>query len=424
MKNFKGMVAFVALLAASPVVAAGTQDCGNSEACHYNDASINKGDTSNTQNVGDHQNNTYAPDSANASASNNVEIGDNIAQGGTGGSANSNGNTSTNNNASNANIGSNTQTNGNISNNVTGGNIHNAGGDFYQGSQTGGNFSQGSQTGGNVGDTIGGNAAGGNVTGGQAHTNSGSIDNTSGVSGSGNSNNNNASTASANGGKQGQQQSSNSSSRADGGKSVASGGNSRNNNTQGNRQNTNIDASQRTTIKHAANSTWAPQLNGYGPGNCFGDTNPSGSFSAGMQTFGWGVTAGSSKASNVCALAMVGGQRAAAAYLAAMDPNAHRALVAAGIVTTPSRVKAMEEARIEAQSELVASMPYRVCEIRNGRPYIEPKRGRRDEAVSACMATLGVRPAISATPVPSGLPSGVRCPDTHPVYVEGRGCRK
>ena len=127
-----------------------------------------------------------------------------------------------------------------------------------------------------------------------------------------------------------------------------------------------IDAS--TRIRHSAASAIAPQLNGYGMANCWGDTNPSGSFSAGLQTFGWGVTAGSSKASNVCAVYAVGGPAAAAAYLAAMDPNAHRALVAAGVVTTRARVKA-----------------------------------------GAVEAAPRVR---------------VTCPATHPVYVEGKGCRK
>lgn len=125
-----------------------------------------------------------------------------------------------------------------------------------------------------------------------------------------------------------------------------------------------VTVNQRTRIRHSAAGAAQATIAGYGPGNCFGDTNPSGSFSAAMQTFGWGVTAGSSKASNICAIYAVGGERAALAYLAAMDPNAHRALVAAGLVTTPSRNAA-------------APAPVRVT-----------------------------------------------CPATHPVYVAGKGCRK
>lgn len=93
-------------------------------------------------------------------------------------------------------------------------------------------------------------------------------------------------------------------------------------------------------------------LGGYGPANCFGDTNPSGQFGASMQVFGWGVTANSSKASNVCAAYAIGGPAMAIGYLQRMDPN----------------------------------MPRRVT--------VEQPTGR------------------------------VTCPATHPVYVEGKGCRK
>lgn len=93
-------------------------------------------------------------------------------------------------------------------------------------------------------------------------------------------------------------------------------------------------------------------LGGYGPANCFGDTNPSGQFGASMQVFGWGVTANSSKASNVCAAYAIGGPAMAIGYLQRMDPN----------------------------------MPRWVT--------VEQPTGR------------------------------VTCPATHPVYVEGKGCRK
>lgn len=93
-------------------------------------------------------------------------------------------------------------------------------------------------------------------------------------------------------------------------------------------------------------------MGGYGPANCFGDTNPSGQFGASMQVFGWGVSANSSKASNVCAIAQIAGPAAAVAYLQRMDPN------------MPRNVTVMQ---------------------------------------------------------PTGR---VTCPATHPIYVEGKGCRK
>ena len=94
----------------------------------------------------------------------------------------------------------------------------------------------------------------------------------------------------------------------------------------------NVDSS--TRIRQSAASANAPQLNGYSFPNCFGDTNPSGSFSAGMQTFGWGVSASSSKASNVCAVAALAGPEAALRYLQRMDRNVPRNIT----VETPGRV--------------------------------------------------------------------------------------
>ncbi|TWI32771.1 hypothetical protein [Paracoccus sulfuroxidans] len=65
-------------------------------------------------------------------------------------------------------------------------------------------------------------------------------------------------------------------------------------------------------------------LGGYGQQNCFGDTNSSGQFGASMQVFGWGVSANSSKASNVCAAYAIGGPAMAVGYLQRMDPNMPR----------------------------------------------------------------------------------------------------
>ena len=115
--------------------------------------------------------------------------------------------------------------------------------------------------------------------------------------------------------------------------------------------NNSVNVNSSTRIRQSAASANAPQLNGYSFPNCFGDTNPSGSFSAGMQTFGWGVAAGSSKASNVCAVAALSGPEAALRYLQRMDRNVPRNIV------------------IQQQTT-------------------------------------------------------VRCPASHPVFVEGKGCRK
>lgn len=112
-----------------------------------------------------------------------------------------------------------------------------------------------------------------------------------------------------------------------------------------------VTVNNQTRSRASASSAIAPQLNGYGFPNCFGDTNPSGSFTAGMQTFGWGVSAGSSKASNVCAVAALAGPEAALRYLQSMDRNVPRSIT------------------IQQQTT-------------------------------------------------------VRCPESHPVFVEGKGCRK
>lgn len=119
---------------------------------------------------------------------------------------------------------------------------------------------------------------------------------------------------------------SNSSSSAQGGN--AAGGSASSNNA--------VNVNSSTRIKHSAASAIAPQLNGYGVPNCFGDVNPSGSFVAGMQTFEWGVAAGSSKASNVCAVYAIAGPAAAMAYLQRMDRNVPRNVVVEQPITRVS----------------------------------------------------------------------------------------
>lgn len=398
----KLLMTSTAIVMAMGVTGANAQNCpesvpGGNVTCNISAITDENSPITNTQNIGDHVANTYAPDSSTSNS--NSSIGDikNVAQGGTGGNSSAHGNLSNNDNR--ATVGNTTQSNGNINNNVTGGSLTQGGmqgGSFQQGNMQGGSNNQGDITGGSnnqaivggsnfqdirgggnqQGDITGGNASGGtnttNLNGGTATTNSGSVSTgDSSVANAGNS----SSRSSARGGNQQQSSSSNN-----------SGGNSQN----ANQQRTNIDASTRTTYKEAANTVIAPQLNGYGPGNCFGDTNPSGSFTAGMGTIGWQATAGSSKASNACAIMMAEerammGRPALAAYLAAQDRNAHKALTQAGIVRKPSQVRAEKS----EQAARARSMPYTTCEIRDGRPYVMAKTGRRDEALSACLAILG-----------------------------------
>lgn len=98
--------------------------------------------------------------------------------------------------------------------------------------------------------------------------------------------------------------------------------------SQGQQQSQAASANNRVTIDNRTRQSAAQAapviMGGYGPSNCFGDTNPSGQFGASMQVFGWGVTANSSKASNVCAVAQIAGPAAAIGYLQKMDPNVPR----------------------------------------------------------------------------------------------------
>ena len=111
---------------------------------------------------------------------------------------------------------------------------------------------------------------------------------------------------------------------------------------------TTVNNTNKTRIKHAASMAAPVMTGGYGPGNCFGDTNPSGQFGASIQTFGWGVTANSSKASNLCAMVAIAGPQAALSYLANVDPNVRRALLANGLAEKPSQRKARIAAEAKA----------------------------------------------------------------------------
>lgn len=119
------------------------------------------------------------------------------------------------------------------------------------------------------------------------------------------------------------------------------GGNATQGQQQGQRQaaNANNRISIDNSTRQAAAQAAPVIMGGYGPANCFGDTNPSGQFGASMQVFGWGVTANSNKASNVCAIAQLAGPAAAIGYLQKMDPNVPRAVTVmrpTGRVTCPA----------------------------------------------------------------------------------------
>ncbi|MDF3606543.1 hypothetical protein PE067_10565 [Paracoccus sp. DMF-8] len=220
----------------------------------------------------------------------------------------------------------------------------------------------------------GGNATGGNATGGTASVGSVTSGSKSSVTGSGNSRSVSGVTGSGN-------------------STVRGSGNSSNRNQASNVNN--IDAS--TRIRQSANTAIAPGLGGYGAGNCWGDTNPSGSFSAAMQGLLFGASAGSMKASNVCAIYAIGGERAALAYLASMDPNAHRALLAAGLIKTPSRstqtytvtttlraVQVSPSQVISATREVTVSVTpgaFTSCIMVGANAQVEPKT---PEAKAAC----------------------------------------
>lgn len=148
------------------------------------------------------------------------------------------------------------------------------------------------------------------------------------VTGSGNSSSDSSAVAGVTG-------SGNSSSRS----GVTGSGNSTNSTT--------VNNTNKTRIKHAASMAAPVMMGGYGPGNCLGDTSPSGQFGASIQTFGWGVTANSMKASNVCAMVAIAGPKAALSYLANVDPNVRRALLANGLAEKPSQRKA----RLAAEAE-------------------------------------------------------------------------
>ena len=382
-----------------------------------NIATVGDTDISAPQTIGDTVNPTYSPDSASANASTGAIDVDNIVQGDTI-TTEATGNTSTNDNRSTA--------NNSGSANVTGGNINATGGNITSSADTtGGNIDSSATTTSGPATTVGGTAT---TTSGPASTNSGSITSSGGaggasssessIAGSGNSASDSRATGGRATGGNSRAVTGASSSRATGGSGGrATGGSSRSssggNTISGGNSTTNVDASQRTTIRHAANTAAMIDSQGYGGQNCLGDTNPSGQFGASIQTFGWGVTANSMKASNVCALLKIGGERAALAYLAGMDPNARRALLNNGMAVTRAQIEAQvrAEAEAERQQQRRASTQKLAC------PSGYDLTARQDGSMTCRLVEIDQTPRQVAAPMP---PAGTSCPTGS--RWDGKGC--
>ena len=382
-----------------------------------NIATVGDTDISAPQTIGDTVNPTYSPDSASANASTGAIDVDNIVQGDTI-TTEATGNTSTNDNRSTA--------NNSGSANVTGGNINSSGGNITSSADTtGGNIDSTATTTSGPATTVGGNAV---TASGPASTNSGSITSSGGaggasssessIAGSGNSASDSRATGGRATGGNSRAVTGASSSRATGGAGGrATGGSSRSssggNTISGGNSQTNVDASQRTTIRHAANTAAMIDSQGYGGQNCLGDTNPSGQFGASMQTFGWGVTANSMKASNVCAILKIGGERAALAYLAGMDPNARRALLNNGMAVTRAQIEAQvrAEAEAERQQQRRASTQKLAC------PSGYDLTARQDGSMTCRVVEIDQTHRQVAAPMP---PAGTSCPAGS--RWDGKGC--
>ena len=382
-----------------------------------NIATVGDTDISAPQTIGDTVNPTYSPDSASANASTGAIDVDNIVQGDTI-TTEATGNTSTNDNRSTA--------NNSGSANVTGGNINATGGNITSSADTtGGNIDSSATTTSGPATTVGGTAT---TTSGPASTNSGSITSSGGaggasssessIAGSGNSASDSRATGGRATGGNSRAVTGASSSRATGGAGGrATGGSSRSssggNTISGGNSQTNVDASQRTTIRHAANTAAMIDSQGYGGQNCLGDTNPSGQFGASIQTFGWGVTANSMKASNVCAMLKIAGGRAALAYLAGMDPNARRALLNNGMAVTRAQIEAQvrAEAEAERQQQRRASTQKLAC------PSGYDLTARQDGSMTCRLVEIDQTPRQVAAPMP---PAGTSCPTGS--RWDGKGC--
>lgn len=217
----------------------------------------------------------------------------------------------------------------------------------------------GNATGGTGGNAVAGGGAGGQGGAGGAGGQGGSGVGTGGnVSGSGNSDNTNTNTA--NGG-------------------TANGGNANSNSRS--TQSTNIDNS--VINRSSAASAVSSSIQG-----CGGTAG--GGFSAAIQTFGWGVSAARCKGDRfeqvmIAEERAMQGHSAAAAYLAAVDGSARKALVRTGYV-------------IDISKRVIATPMAARCEVlsrhRNGVPKevrAIPSAGYTvDQALRSCVETRGL----------------------------------
>lgn len=204
---------------------------------------------------------------------------------------------------------------GNTTNTLTGGNNTATGGTATGvgtgiGVGTGGNATGGAGGSSTATATGTGGAGGQGGAGGSATATGGS------VTGSGNSSSDSSAVAGVTG-------SGNSSSTS----GVAGSGNSRVTNS------TTVNNTNKTRIKHAANTAAPALIQNTGNTLCDGG----GSFSASVQTFGWGISAANKKGDRFCQLLTTFGPQVAGAYIAEKDNAAKRAMLNNGLAVTKSQ---------------------------------------------------------------------------------------
>lgn len=426
-----------------------SQDCSVPGAtCSQNNANVDVSKTTNNSdaNITNELNDSYNGNSFDMSGSTQNNENTAIGQGGTA-DATATGNTSTNNNSSNAQIGANNQTNGNISNDVTGGNISSTGGNITGGSLTQGGIAGGSN---NQGDITGGSASGGNitnngsadvtnnggnnvntggnVTGGTAITGSGPATTISGPAvtngGSANVAGGSADVTNNGGNVTGGQASTNSGNvTSTGGNSTATtgpstskvtgsgnsksqsgvkgSGNSRNNvNTT-----TRIDASNRSVYKEAANSVILPPVIPNQNDECgIG-------FSLGGSTTERTVGGGGAFRDKSCAVVKQM-ERERYFFCSTFGPNSAECASAAYHSSAIGAMAMVESGRVREKSgERQGVVP---AKDRANRPTIVKAWNKGEKERAKQVAPKG---KVQYREV-------MRCPATHPVYVEGKGCRK
>lgn len=344
-ETMKKLLATAAILLSIGTYAmAQEHNCTDNSTC--NSADINKGETSNSQTIGDNLDNTYAQDSAFATGgASSVKIGDTIAQGGTGGNANANGNSSSNDNKSSAsnNLANQQFGNSSATTGASTSSANNSGGNSTNNIGIGNSQGQGQSIGDTTSIATGGQGGKGGDGGSVKDSgNSASISGATGgtVKDSGNSSNKNSNKQGQSQG-QGQSQTAKSSSKS----GVSGSGNSSNaqqsnqsSNTQVGGQNTAIDNRNQSsyTYKEAANTAYAAGIYGDSTAPC---VKVSG-IGAGVQTIGagWTFNVRNDRESGNCItnqrvaiMSQLYGADGAALYLAQQDPAAQAVIATIGL---------------------------------------------------------------------------------------------